>query len=94
MTPASPHSPPAVAGTAPALLALDWGTSSLRAYLLGEGGTILETRSSNDGIMRVQNGAFVAALEESCGDWLRAQPGVSLLMAGMIGSKQGWLEAP
>ena len=76
------------------LIALDWGTSSLRAYLLGEGGAILETRSSEDGILRVQNGAFVATLKQACGDWLRAHPGVSLLMAGMIGSKQGWLEAP
>jgi 2-dehydro-3-deoxygalactonokinase len=79
---------------APALLGLDWGTSSLRAYLLGAGGAILAARSADRGIMRVQGGAFAPALDEVCGDWMRAQPALPLLLCGMIGSRQGWVEAP
>jgi 2-dehydro-3-deoxygalactonokinase len=78
----------------PALIGIDWGTSSLRAYLLGAGGAILEARGADSGIMRVQNGAFAEALDQACGDWLRAHRGLPLLLAGMIGSKQGWREAP
>ncbi|HEY4371477.1 MAG TPA: 2-dehydro-3-deoxygalactonokinase [Burkholderiales bacterium] len=76
------------------LIGLDWGTSSLRAYLLGAQGEILERRDSPLGIMRVQGGDFAAALEQCCGDWLRTHDAVPLLLSGMIGSKQGWLEAP
>ena len=77
-----------------ALIGLDWGTSSLRAYLLGADGAIIKRRDAALGIMQVREGRFVAALEEACGDWLRAHPQVPVLLAGMIGSKQGWLEAP
>lgn len=76
------------------LIGLDWGTTSLRAYLLGDAGTLLEARNSALGIMRVESGKFALAFEEVCGDWLAAQPHAPVLFCGMIGSKQGWLEAP
>jgi 2-dehydro-3-deoxygalactonokinase len=76
------------------LICLDWGTSSLRAYLLGDSGAILEQRDSPLGIMRVENGDFAGAFTQTCGDWLRAHHQAPVLLAGMIGSKQGWREAP
>ena len=76
------------------LIALDWGTSSLRAYLLDPGGAIRERRVGGPGIMKVENGAFEAALDAFCGDWLAAHPQAPLIASGMIGSKQGWREAP
>ncbi|MDB5805279.1 MAG: putative 2-keto-3-deoxy-galactonokinase [Betaproteobacteria bacterium] len=76
------------------LIGLDWGTSSLRAYFLGAEGSILEQRDSPLGIMRVQNGDFAGAFAQTCGDWLRTHPQAPVLLAGMIGSKQGWTEAP
>ena len=77
-----------------ALIALDWGTSSLRAYLLDTSGAILERRAGGPGIMKVENGAFEAALDAFCGDWIAAHPQAQLIASGMIGSKQGWREAP
>ena len=44
--------------------------------------------------MKVEGGRFAAAFEETCGAWLGAHPKLPVLLAGMIGSKQGWLEAP
>jgi 2-dehydro-3-deoxygalactonokinase len=76
------------------LIGLDWGTSSLRAYLLGNGGAIIDSHNSALGIMRVADGKFAATFEEVCGDWLVEHPHAPVLLAGMIGSKQGWLEAP
>lgn len=76
------------------LIALDWGTTSLRAYLLNEAGDILERREGGPGIMKVEHGAFEAALQAFCGDWIAANPQAQLIASGMIGSKQGWREAP
>ena len=77
-----------------ALIALDWGTSSLRAYLLDAAGTVLLRRVGGPGIMKVENNAFEAALDAFCGDWIGAHPQAQLIACGMIGSKQGWREAP
>ncbi|MBL8385485.1 MAG: 2-dehydro-3-deoxygalactonokinase, partial [Burkholderiales bacterium] len=76
------------------LIALDWGTTSLRAYLLDDAGAILDRREGGPGIMKVDGGGFEAALEAFCGDWIAAHPQARLVASGMIGSKQGWREAP
>ena len=44
------------------LIALDWGTTSLRAYRRDAAGNIVERRAGGPGIMRVDNGAFEVAL--------------------------------
>ena len=75
---------------APALIALDWGTSSLRAYLLDHNGAVLQSRTKGPGIMRVKDGNFAAALTDFCHGW----PNLPRLACGMIGSRQGWHEAP
>lgn len=76
------------------LLALDWGTSSLRAYLLGEGGAIVEQRSQPWGILHLPDGGFAGALQRVAADWLAAEPVLPLIASGMVGSAQGWREAP
>lgn len=76
------------------LIALDWGTSSLRAYALGAGGCVLESRHRPWGILHLPEGGFPAALQGIAGDWLAAVPGLPVIAAGMVGSAQGWREAP
>ena len=80
--------------TRPRLLALDWGTSVLRAYLLGDDGAVLEERRKPWGIMRLPEGGFVGALQGIAGDWRAAAPGLSTIACGMVGSVQGLCEAP
>ncbi|OAJ58484.1 2-dehydro-3-deoxygalactonokinase [Paraburkholderia ginsengiterrae] len=81
-----------------ALIALDWGTTSLRAYLYDASGNVLATRESTAGIMNLprsaEQGGFDAAFEDTCGAWLADAPGVPVIAAGMVGSAQGWVEAP
>jgi len=81
-----------------ALIGLDWGTTSLRAYLYDASGNVLATRASTAGIMNLprsaEQGGFDAAFEDACGAWLDAAPGTPVIAAGMVGSAQGWLEAP
>ncbi|KMY85645.1 2-dehydro-3-deoxygalactonokinase [Candidatus Paraburkholderia calva] len=78
----------------PALIALDWGTTSLRAYLIAGDGSALDTRASLAGIMKLPSGGFDQAFEETCGAWLDAHPRLPVVAAGMVGSAQGWVEAP
>ncbi|MFT4069501.1 2-dehydro-3-deoxygalactonokinase [Paraburkholderia sp.] len=81
-----------------ALIALDWGTTSLRAYLFDAHGRVLATRASTAGIMNLPrgtaDGGFDAAFDDACGAWLQHARGTPVIAAGMVGSAQGWLEAP
>src|SRR5262245_43435681 len=72
-------------------IAVDWGTTSFRGYLADAGGEILARCSAAEGILAVQAGEFDAVLERHIGDWPIKLP---VLASGMIGSKQGWVEAP
>ncbi|MDU8455057.1 MULTISPECIES: 2-dehydro-3-deoxygalactonokinase [unclassified Pseudomonas syringae group] len=86
------------------LIALDWGTTSLRAYRLGEHGQVLEQRALSAGIMQLPttprliagqfcSDGFELAFDQACGDWLDAQPDLPVIACGMVGSAQGWREA-
>ena len=74
------------------LLAIDWGTSSARAYALDARGAVIDERSAPLGVQRVTDGRFADALAKLCGDALSAR--VPAIACGMIGSRQGWIEAP
>jgi 2-dehydro-3-deoxygalactonokinase len=80
-------------GTPTALIGLDWGTSNCRAFRIASDGAVLETRASATGILAVERGDFSSAFTALVGDWLRAHP-APVLMSGMIGSRQGWVETP
>jgi 2-dehydro-3-deoxygalactonokinase len=75
------------------LVALDWGTSSLRCALLDASGAVLEQRALARGILSVVPGEFPAVFDSACGDWMRAGAPHAII-SGMAGSRQGWLEAP
>jgi len=83
------------------LIALDWGTTSLRAYRIGAHGVALEKRALPWGIMNLPpiepgsdpKSGFDLALAEACGDWIEAAPHAAVIAAGMVGSAQGWKEA-
>ena len=75
------------------LIAIDWGTSSLRGARLGPGGQVLEAREFARGILTVTPGRFEAVFDEHFGDWMLV-PNALCLISGMAGSRQGWQEAP
>lgn len=76
-----------------ALVAVDWGTTSLRAALLDSQGQVLEEHSSSDGILHVPPGGYAPVFIAACARWMRT-PGTFCLLSGMVGSRQGWQEAP
>ncbi|MEP7329576.1 MAG: 2-dehydro-3-deoxygalactonokinase [Betaproteobacteria bacterium] len=75
-----------------ALIAIDWGTTSMRAYWLDATGSVIRTRNAPHGIQQIRDGGFDAALTQLVGDADDAT--VPHLACGMIGSRQGWVEAP
>ena len=79
------------------LIALDWGTTSLRVYRFGNDGQVAASRQLAAGILQVATdgsaSGFADAFEQACGDWLRAAPASAVIACGMIGSAQGWREA-
>jgi 2-dehydro-3-deoxygalactonokinase len=75
-----------------ALVAIDWGTTAARAYALDASGKVIATRNAPLGIQHVQDGRFAEALAALLGDW-HDDP-APRIACGMIGSRQGWLEAP
>ena len=72
-------------------IALDWGTSSFRAYLLDTDGTIQETVAAPHGILAVKDAAFDETMETHIGNWDKSLP---VMASGMITSRQGWVELP
>ena len=82
-----------IAGMPPALVAIDWGSSSFRAYLLSPDGEFLEEIASADGIASVVAGDYPATLRRLIGRWLDANPSAPVIASGMVGSRHGWREA-
>jgi 2-dehydro-3-deoxygalactonokinase len=75
------------------LVAIDWGSSSLRGARMDAQGRVLEQRSFARGVLTVAAGEFPAVFDACFGDWTRAGS-ARCLISGMAGSKQGWREAP
>ena len=71
------------------MIAVDWGTSSLRVYRLGADGAVLAQRRADLGITACQ-GEFAATLLTQIEGWDDS----SIVLCGMIGSRNGWIEVP
>lgn len=74
------------------MIGIDWGTSRFRAYRLGPDGTVLARREAELGVAMLQPSDFPNVLQRELGDWLADNAPV--ILAGMVGSRQGWIEAP
>jgi 2-dehydro-3-deoxygalactonokinase len=76
----------------PDWIAVDWGTSNLRAWAMGADGRVLAEAESDEGMGKLAPEGFEAALLRLITPWLAGTPPV--LACGMVGSRQGWREAP
>jgi 2-dehydro-3-deoxygalactonokinase len=101
LKPSIPSANPLVAplaDTAAGCVALDWGTTNLRAYLLDADGAVIEQRERPWGILSLpapaDAGVFDQALDGIAADWLAARPDAPLIASGMVGSAQCWRQAP
>jgi 2-dehydro-3-deoxygalactonokinase len=72
-------------------VAVDWGTSNLRAWGIDASGEIAFSRSSPDGMSRLTREQYPSVLT---GLLTEVPEHVDVLICGMAGARQGWLEAP
>ena len=79
----------------PDWIALDWGTTRLRAFAMADTGEVLDRAESPAGMGRLEGAAaFEAALVALVGPWLPADRVTEVIACGMVGARQGWIEAP
>jgi 2-dehydro-3-deoxygalactonokinase len=84
----------AVGGVSASFIGVDWGSTNVRAMLMGDHGKVLSTRVSAAGASTLPAGpcSFGAALVELLDDWQAGD--LPILCCGMVGCKHGWSEAP
>ncbi len=74
-------------------LAVDWGTTNFRAWLMRDS-DVVSVINAPCGLLQVENGQFEAALQTHIAPWTAEYGALPILMAGMVGSQQGWVNVP
>jgi 2-dehydro-3-deoxygalactonokinase len=73
---------------------VDWGTSSFRGWLMSADGTALAESRGGEGMLYSAAGAGFAAVLRDHLAKLGAPEAAPVLICGMAGARQGWVEAP
>lgn len=79
--------------TQPDWIGVDWGTSHLRAYAM-RGSECLAQVQSADGMGALTPDRYESALLSLVAQWLPEGKRIPVVACGMVGSRQGWIEAP
>ncbi|HFK4761015.1 TPA: 2-dehydro-3-deoxygalactonokinase [Citrobacter farmeri] len=74
-------------------IAIDWGTTNFRAFLL-KNQQVIASLSKPCGLLAISKGAFSDTLFQHLKPWLEEYGALPVVMAGMVGSQQGWQEVP
>lgn len=74
-------------------IAADWGTSRLRVWAMGADGAVLDRRESDAGMGGLAPEGFEPALLALIHDWLTPGRSTQVIACGMVGARQGWVEA-
>lgn len=77
----------------PVVAAVDWGTTRMRVWLLDAAGSVLAERRSDDCMLSAGAIGFEHVLERHLGD-MQASASLPVIICGMAGARQGWVEAP
>ena len=75
-----------------AYVAVDWGTSSFRLWLVDRAGNVLGERRSHEGMMAAGKLGFPTVLQSHL-EAVGAAPSLPVIVCGMAGARQGWVEA-
>lgn len=78
----------------PVTVLLDWGTTNFRAFLVKSDGSIIDEKEGDRGIQSVAKGEHERVVSEALASWRAEYGPLDILAAGMIGSRNGWIEMP
>lgn len=81
------------ASARPAFVVIDWGTSSFRGWLIAADGTVLSDSRGGEGMLHCVSSGFAPVLADHLAR-LGAPTDLPVLICGMAGARQGWIEAP
>lgn len=73
-------------------IAVDWGTTRLRAFHM-RGESVVAQAASDNGMGSLAPAEFEGALLALVEGWLTDEP-TEVIACGMVGARQGWVEAP
>ena len=76
-----------------AWIAVDWGTSNLRIWAMDAGNDLLAERSSDQGMGGLNPTQFEDVLLGLIEEFLMYDRVTPVICCGMVGAKQGWIEA-
>jgi 2-dehydro-3-deoxygalactonokinase len=75
-------------------IAADWGTSHLRVWAM-DGASVVAEAQSDKGMGTLARDGFEPALLDLVTPWLDGAAGpMTVIACGMVGARQGWIEAP
>jgi 2-dehydro-3-deoxygalactonokinase len=72
------------------IIGINWGSSNLRAYLIGADGQLIDAHEEPAGVATLQRDGMVTAADSLRARWPKAGHAYA---AGMIGSNVGWVDA-
>ncbi|GEN28927.1 2-keto-3-deoxy-galactonokinase [Halovibrio variabilis] len=76
-----------------AWIAVDWGSSNLRAWGLDKHTNVIAQTRSDKGMLSLKADEYEAELLRLVGDWLPTTGQTDVMVCGMAGARQGWQEA-
>ncbi len=74
-------------------IAVDWGTTNLRVWAMSDAGEVIGSTYSDRGMGTLSQSDFEPCLLDLISPWLGAAK-TPVISCGMVGSRQGWAEAP
>jgi 2-dehydro-3-deoxygalactonokinase len=80
-------------GASAAFVVVDWGTSSFRGWLMSTDCAVLAESRGGEGMLHCAGTGFAPVLRAHLAR-LGALAGAPVLISGMAGARQGWVEAP
>lgn len=72
-------------------IAINWGSTNFRAYLISRDGIVLDSIKTAQGVTKISRGEMVEIADEISRRWPDA---TGAYAAGMIGSSSGWESVP
>lgn len=71
---------------------VDWGTTSFRLWVVDESGVVLAESRGREGMLHAAEAGFDLVLERHL-QQLNVPAGLPVVICGMAGARQGWIEA-
>ncbi len=74
-------------------VAIDWGTTNVRFWLISEEGKLLSSKTSSMGMNFIKRNQYEPHILQTIDEWFKPSDRKQVIACGMIGATNGWVEA-